>query len=37
MHINKHIKKAVEFLYKQLFVIDIRLLPYPSQLIFISE
>ncbi|QSJ19797.1 DUF262 domain-containing protein [Nostoc sp. UHCC 0702] len=32
-----HIKKAVEFLYKKLFVIDIRLLPYPTQLIFISE
>ncbi len=33
----KHIQKAVEFLYKKLCVIDIRLLPYPSQLIFISE
>ena len=32
-----HIKKAVEFLYKKLFVIDIRFLPYPTQLIFISE
>ncbi|TAE58018.1 MAG: DUF262 domain-containing protein [Nostocales cyanobacterium] len=32
-----HIKKAVRFLYKKLFVIDIRLLPYPAQLIFISE
>ena len=32
-----HIKKAVDFLYKKLFVIDIRLLPYPTQLIFISE
>lgn len=32
-----HIKKAVEFLYKQMRVIDIKLLPYPSQLIFISE
>ena len=33
----EHIKKAVVFLYKKLFIIDIRLLPYPSQLIFISE
>ncbi|MEH2467948.1 DUF262 domain-containing protein [Nostoc sp.] len=32
-----YIKKAVHFLYKKLFVIDIRLLPYPTQLIFISE
>jgi uncharacterized protein with ParB-like and HNH nuclease domain len=32
-----HIEKAVRFLYTKLFVIDIRLLPYPSQLIFISE
>ncbi|MBD2147188.1 DUF262 domain-containing protein [Sphaerospermopsis sp. FACHB-1194] len=32
-----HIKKAVMFLYKNLCVIDIRLLPYPAQLIFISE
>jgi hypothetical protein len=32
-----HIKKAVEFLYKKIFIIDIRLLTYPSQLIFISE
>jgi len=32
-----HIKKAVEFLYRKIFIIDIRLLPYPSQLIFISE
>jgi len=32
-----HIAKAVEFLYRKLFVIDIRLLPYPTQLIFISE
>jgi uncharacterized protein with ParB-like and HNH nuclease domain len=32
-----HIEKAVNFLYKKLFVIDVRLLPYPSQLIFISE
>ncbi|NES00638.1 MAG: DUF262 domain-containing protein, partial [Symploca sp. SIO1B1] len=32
-----HIKKAVIFLYKKLFIIDVRLLPYPSQLIFISE
>jgi uncharacterized protein with ParB-like and HNH nuclease domain len=33
----EHIKKAVDFLYRRLFVIDIRLLPYPSQMIFISE
>ncbi|MEH1935731.1 MAG: DUF262 domain-containing protein [Nostoc sp.] len=33
----RHIKKAVEFLYKKIFVIDIRFLPYPTQLIFISE
>lgn len=32
-----HIKKAVEFLYKHLLIVDIRLLPYPTQLIFISE
>ncbi|MBW4575353.1 MAG: DUF262 domain-containing protein [Aphanothece sp. CMT-3BRIN-NPC111] len=32
-----HIRKAVEFLYKELFIIDVRLLPYPTQLIFISE
>lgn len=32
-----HIRKAVDFLYKRLLVIDIRLLPYPSQLVFISE
>jgi uncharacterized protein with ParB-like and HNH nuclease domain len=32
-----HITKAVIFLYKKLFIIDIRLLPYPAQLIFISE
>jgi uncharacterized protein with ParB-like and HNH nuclease domain len=32
-----HIRKAVEFLYKKIFVLDIRLLPYPTQLIFISE
>jgi hypothetical protein len=32
-----HAKKAVEFLYKKLLVIDIRLLPYPIQLVFISE
>jgi hypothetical protein len=32
-----HIRKAVDFLYRKLFVIDIRLLPYPSQMIFISE
>jgi uncharacterized protein with ParB-like and HNH nuclease domain len=33
----KHIGKAVDFLYRRLFIIDIRLLPYPSQMIFISE
>lgn len=33
----EHIRKAVDFLYRRLFVVDIRLLPYPSQLIFISE
>lgn len=32
-----HIEKAVEFLYKKLYVLDVRLLPYPTQLIFISE
>jgi hypothetical protein len=32
-----HIEKAVNFLYKNLFVINVRLLPYPTQLIFISE
>lgn len=32
-----HIAKAVEFLYRKLFIIDVRLLPYPTQLIFISE
>lgn len=32
-----HIENAVKFLYKKLFVIDVRLLPYPTQLIFISE
>ncbi|MDB9475399.1 DUF262 domain-containing protein [Dolichospermum circinale] len=32
-----YIKQAVEFLYKRLFVINLRLLPYPAQLIFISE
>ncbi|MEI6427740.1 MAG: DUF262 domain-containing protein [Pseudanabaena sp. ELA607] len=33
----EHIRKAVDFLYRRLFVIDIRLLPYPNQMIFISE
>lgn len=33
----EYIIKAVEFLYKKLFIIDSRLLPYPSQLIFIAE
>jgi len=32
-----HLKKAIEFLYRKIFIIDIRLLPYPSQLVFISE
>lgn len=32
-----HIEKAVAFLYNRLYVIDVRLLPYPTQLIFISE
>ena len=32
-----HTRKAVDFLYRRLFIIDIRLLPYPSQMIFISE
>ena len=32
-----HIRKAVEFLYKNLLIVDVRLLPYPTQLIFISE
>lgn len=33
----EHIAKAVEFLSKELLVLDVRLLPYPTQLIFISE
>ena len=33
----EHIRKAVDFLYRRLFIVDIRLLPYPSQMIFISE
>lgn len=32
-----HINKAVEFLFRRLLIIDVRLLPYPTQLIFISE
>ncbi|MEA5418500.1 DUF262 domain-containing protein [Spirulina sp. CCNP1310] len=32
-----HVQKSINFLYKKLFVIDAQLLPYPSQLIFISE
>lgn len=32
-----HLKLAISFLYKNLNVIDLRLLPYPTQLIFISE
>lgn len=35
-HAYRYIQKSVEFLYKK-FVLDVRLLPYPSQLIFISE
>ncbi|WP_159786651.1 DUF262 domain-containing protein [Sodalinema gerasimenkoae] len=31
------VSKAINFLYKNLFVIDAQLLPYPAQLIFISE
>ncbi len=31
------IEKAIEFLYKRLFVIDVQLLPYPTQLIFIAN
>jgi len=33
----RYIWQAVDFLYKKLFVINVRLLPYPTQLIFISE
>jgi len=36
-NVYTHIEKSVGFLYKNLFIIDVRLLPYPSQLIFISE
>lgn len=32
-----YINQAVDFLYKRLFVINVCLLPYPTQLIFISE
>ncbi len=32
-----HILKAIEFLYKKLNVLDVKYLPYPAQLIFISE
>jgi hypothetical protein len=32
-----HLKKAIEFLYRKISIIDIRLLPYPAQLVFISE
>lgn len=32
-----HIHSAVRFLYSRLHIIDVRLLPYPTQLIFISE
>lgn len=31
------IEKAVKFLYERLFVIDVQLLPYPTQLIFIAN
>jgi len=37
IHAYTNIKEAVKFLYTKLFVVDIRLLPYPAQLIFISE
>jgi Protein of unknown function DUF262 len=32
-----HIEKAVRFLYERIYILDVRLLPYPTQLIFISE
>ena len=32
-----HIYKAVKFLHQELLILDVRLLPYPTQLIFISE
>ena len=32
-----HVKAAVDFLYNNMYILDIRLLPYPMQLIFISE
>jgi hypothetical protein len=32
-----HIIKAVKFLYNKLYVFDVSLLPYPAQLVFISE
>lgn len=32
-----HIKEAIKFLYSHLYIFNIRLLPYPSQLIFFSE
>jgi len=33
----KHIQHAVAFLHDHLFIVDVKLLPYPTQLIFISE
>jgi len=32
-----HIERAVQFLHKNLFVWEVKLLPYPTQLIFLSE
>lgn len=32
-----HVHKAIKFLYSELKIIDVRLLPYPNQLVFISE
>ncbi len=32
-----HIEKAIKFLYQRLYVMDVKLLPYPTQLVFISE
>ncbi len=32
-----HIDKAVRFLYERIHILDVRLIPYPTQLIFISE
>lgn len=33
----EQIEKAIKFLYERLFVIDVQLLPYPTQLIFIAN